>query len=157
MLLSHTSEVATQVVVHLALQPPGKLIPVHQIARSTGLPKSFLAKIVGRLIRARLLRAFRGPGGGVELGRPAEEICLWSLVRAMEGPVRRERCVFGLTGCSVEKPCPLHPRWSQLRAEMQRLLEETTVGSVAHGLRNQAEPAPESQVQLPGGAHGVSD
>ena len=139
MLYSHTSELAIRAVLYLALQPPGKLSPVREIARATGLSGPYLAKIMGRLIRAGLVRAFRGPGGGLELGRPPEAISLWAIVQAMDGATRSEWCVLGLRTCSEKNPCPLHQKWYRLRAAMQQLLEETTLASLAQVQRTEAD------------------
>ena len=144
MLYSHASELAIRAALYLALQPPGKLTPVYEIAQGTGLRGPYLAKIMRRLIRARLVRGFRGPGGGVELGRPPEGISLWSVVRAMEGPAQAELCLLGLRDCSPLRPCPLHQQWTLLRAEIQRLLEGTTLASLGQGLRETTELGPES-------------
>lgn len=132
---SRASELAIRAAAYLALQPAGKVSPVREIARSTGLPRPYLAKVIRPLIRARLVRAFRGPGGGIELGRSAETISLQALVRAVEGSGGANRCSLGLGVCSPENPCPLHPQWTMLSGQLERLLEETTLGSVARGLQ----------------------
>lgn len=157
MLLSHISELAIRATVHLALQPPGKVTAVHQIAHSTGLRKPLLSKIIARLTRARLLRAFRGPGGGVELGRPPDQISLWSVVRAIDGPVRREPCAMGLRACAEGRPCPLHPRWTALRAQMQCLLKETTIASVAQNVQGLGDWRTGSDRKVHGGENAVLD
>lgn len=149
MLYSHTSELAIRAALYLALQPPGKLSPIREIARGTGLPPAYLAKIIGRLNRMGLVRAFRGPGGGVELGRAPNTITLWSVVQATDGSAEPERCVLGLRLCSGEHPCPLHAQWAPLRAEMQRLLEEITLEKLAGGLRGDEGLSPSSWVQFP--------
>src|SRR5574341_713256 len=125
-LCSHASELAIRAAMHLAAQPPGKLTPVHEIAAGTGLPAAYLAKIMRLLIRAGLVRAFRGPGGGVELGRPAEAISLSALVRAVEGDPLAEKCIMGMGDCSEARPCLLHSQWIPLRAEIAKFLEETS-------------------------------
>ena len=130
MLYGHTSELAIRAVMYLALQPPGQLSPIHRIAKGTALSQPYLAKILRRLIQARVVRAFRGPGGGVELGRSPEEITLWQIKEAMEGPLRQERCVLGPRPCSPLTPCALHERWSPLRSQIRHMLEETTVAAV---------------------------
>jgi Rrf2 family protein len=130
-LCSHASELAIRAAMHLAAQPPGKLTPVHEIAEGTGLPAAYLAKIMRLLIREGLVRAFRGPGGGVELGRPPDSISLAALMRAVEGDANTDRCILGIGGCSSLTPCPLHSRWAPLRAEFQRLMEATTVAALA--------------------------
>lgn len=135
MLYGRAWELAIRAALHLALQPPGKLSPVHKIAQNIDVPQPYLAKIIQQLTRAGLVRGFRGPRGGIELGRAPGAINLWSLVRAMEGPMKPPGCVLGLRGCSGKNPCPLHPRWARLRAETQRLLKQTTLGGLAHALR----------------------
>ena len=133
-LYSHSSELAIRAALFLALQPPGKLSPVHEIAEGTGLSSSYLAKILGRLTAAGLVRAFRGPGRGMELGRAPQSITLAAVVRAMDGPMQPERCVLGLRACADECSCALHHEWIPIRAAIQRLLEETTLATLAHGL-----------------------
>lgn len=137
MLYSHTAELAIRAALFLALQPPGKLSPVREIARATRLPEPYLAKILQRLSAAGLVRAFRGPGGGLELGRDPQAINLWSIVCAVEECTKREQCVLGLQVCSEERPCSLHQRWGPLREAMRRLLEESTLAELAGRLRQE--------------------
>ena len=139
MLLSHTSELAIRAALFLALQPPGKLSTVQEIAAGTGLPKSYLAKIVHQLADAGLVRSFRGPGGGIELGRAPEAISLWAVVRAMNGPTEAEGCVLGSQFCSPGNPCPLHLNWAPLQKKMQEVLDQTTLATLVTTLRERAK------------------
>jgi len=138
MLYSHTSELAIRATLYLALQPPGKLSPIREIARDTRLSAPYLAKIMRRLISAGLVRAFRGPGGGLELAHAPENVTLWSVVHTIDGAERTERCVLGLRACSEENPCALHRQWFPLRAEIQRLLEETTLAHLTQSVREKS-------------------
>ena len=131
MLFGHTTEIAIRATAYLASQPAGKLSPIHQIARRAGLKRPLLAKVIARLTRARLLRTYRGPSGGVELARPADGMCLWTVVQAMEGNKRTQGCALGFHRCSAETPCRLHTRWSAIQEQIERLLEETTIASIA--------------------------
>jgi Rrf2 family protein len=127
MLSGSAVALATRAVLFLALQPPDRLAPIHEIARSLGLPKPYLAKVIQQLTAAGLIVAQRGPGGGLRLARPARAISLWDVVRAVEGASDVQNCALGLRACGDEHPCPLHDRWSRLRAQMQRLLGRTTL------------------------------
>lgn len=49
---------------------------VASIAECTGIPKPYLAKIIGRLAAAELIISRRGNGGGIWLAKPAEDITL---------------------------------------------------------------------------------
>lgn len=145
MLYRHTSEIAIRAALFLAQQPPGKLSTVQEIAVGTGLPKSYLAKIIQKLVSAGLVRSFRGPGGGIELGRAPEAISLWSLVRAVEGPAGPEGCVLGTHLCLPEKPCLLHHQWVSLRNKMEKLLDQTTLAKLVGTVRERCK-APEKPV-----------
>lgn len=130
MLYGHAAEVAIRAALYLAGQPPGELSPVHDVAKATNLPSSYLSKVIQRLAQSGLVRTFRGPGGGIELGKSPGAITLWSLVCATEGRADVERCALGTGTCSSEKSCPLHSRWAPLREECQRLLEGTTLAAL---------------------------
>lgn len=155
MLFHRGSELAIRATVFLSLQPPGKLSPVHEIAAATGTSEAYLAKILQRLSTAGLIRAFRGPGRGMELGHAPEKISLGAVVQAMEGAPGPEWCVLGRKFCSGDDPCPLHDRWVPLRTEIQRLLDETTVASLAQRLREAPATKTESAAQPNTGAEAV--
>jgi Rrf2 family transcriptional regulator, iron-sulfur cluster assembly transcription factor len=139
MLQSTASAMAIRATLFLALQPPGTLSPVREIASRTGLPEPYLAKIVRQLTSAGLVRAFRGPGGGIALVQPPRTISLWSIVRAIEGPVEAEWCVLGLHTCLAETPCPIHSQYARLRSEVQHLLERTTLATLLRRLRKEGD------------------
>lgn len=84
----------------------------------------------------------------MELGLPPEAISLWSLVKAMPVPIEPEPCLLGLRSCSADNSCPLHGQWAELRAAIRRLLQETTLASVAQGLRGKNELGPEPWVGM---------
>jgi Rrf2 family iron-sulfur cluster assembly transcriptional regulator len=130
MLYGRAAEVAIRAALYLAGRPPGELSPVHDVARATNLSSAYLSKIIQRLAPAGLVRTFRGPGGGIQLGKSPEAITLWSLVSAIEGRAEVDRCALGLGNCSSENPCPFHKLWAPQRGEFRRLLEETTIAAL---------------------------
>lgn len=134
MLYGHAAEVAIRAALYLAGRPPGELSPVHEVAKATKLPSAYLSKVIQRLAQAGLVRTFRGPGGGIELGKSPEAITLWSLVRATDGPSDVDRCALGIGNCSPSNPCPLHGRWAPLREDFQKLLEGTTLAALVREL-----------------------
>jgi Rrf2 family protein len=140
---------AIRAALFLALQPSGKLSPIREIAEQTGLPEPYLAKIVRQLSSAGLVRAFRGPGGGITLSRSPQAISLWNIVRAIEGSPETELCMLGLQGCSERAPCPLHHRFVPIRAKTKRLLEKATLASLTDNLRGKVKLGKHSWVRLP--------
>jgi Rrf2 family iron-sulfur cluster assembly transcriptional regulator len=131
MLFQHASGLAIRATVFLAQQAPGKLSPVHEIAAHADVSEAYLAKILQRLASAGLVRSFRGPGKGMELGRAASTITLASLILVMEGSKELDECVFGLGTCSEDTPCILHDEWIPIRNAIRDLLEKTTLADLA--------------------------
>lgn len=134
MLFQHASELAIRATVYLAQQAPGKLSPVHEIAAHADVSEAYLAKILQRLASAGLVRSFRGPGKGMELGRAASTITLASLILAMEGSKEADECVLGLGRCSEETPCVLHGEWIPIRTATRNLLEKTTLADLVESV-----------------------
>lgn len=130
MILQHSSELAIRAALFLAQQAPGKLSPVHEIAAQLGVSKAYLAKVTQRLVSSGLVRSFRGPGKGLELGRAPEKITLAFLVCSTQGSLDSDNCVLGSGKCSEEHPCALHSEWLPLRKRISNLLEKTTLADL---------------------------
>lgn len=143
----HSAEVAIRATLYLAGRPPGELSPVRDIAKATKLPRPYLSKVVQRLAQAGLVRTFRGPGGGIELGKPPDAITLWNLLCATDAAAGVKRCALGIGTCSPSNPCPLHEKWLPIRREFQKLLESTTLAAL---LREVAETRTQSQETVTG-------
>src|SRR6476659_3256823 len=64
------------------------------LSRAQSIPLKFLENILGDLRHSGLVRSQRGADGGYWLARPASEITVADVIRAVEGPlasVRGER------------------------------------------------------------------
>jgi Rrf2 family protein len=130
LLFQHASELAIRATLFLAQQAPGKLSPVHEIAAHSDVSEAYLAKILQRLTSSGLVRSFRGPGKGMELGRAPNTISLAAVVHAVEGPREVDACVLGLGSCSEQNPCLLHKEWLPLRTAIHNFLEKTTLADL---------------------------
>lgn len=71
----------------IAFHNDGKSTQIKDIAERQAIPARFLEQIFHDLKRAGLVGAKRGPRGGYHLARPAAEIRLGDVVRALEGPI----------------------------------------------------------------------
>lgn len=136
MLLTSGCEYAIRAVLYVASQSGDAPVHVRAISDDLEIPFSFLAKVVGVLARRGILNSQKGRGGGVNLGRPAEEISLMEVVEAIDGPGSAERCVMGLPDCTDEKPCPLHGNWAGIREDVRAMFGESTVATMAAKLQS---------------------
>jgi Rrf2 family protein len=122
--------------LYIASSGNGEYLPVRKIAEELEISFHFLAKILQTLTQDGILKAFRGPNGGVALAKPAEHIHISEIVNALEGPKHFDRCVMGLPGCGEARPCPLHEKWLHTQAEIRQLFEGTTLKDQADRIRD---------------------
>lgn len=104
--LSQTIEYALRATVWLA-ENPGVPQTTQQIADACKAPPSYLAKVMQALVRARIISAQRGPGGGFAMERDPESLPLLDVVNAIEPIQRVSHCPLGVPG-HEEQRCPLH-------------------------------------------------
>jgi Rrf2 family protein len=104
-----------------------------RVADAQGIPLNFLENILGDLRQAGIVRSQRGPEGGYWLARPADQISLADIIRAIDGPlvgVRGERPEH----LGYEGPArALQVVWIALRASERAILEQVTLADVASG------------------------
>ena len=114
----------------LELAAAGGLVKGEQLASRQGIPQKFLETILLDLRHAELVTSRRGVEGGYALAKPAAEISLADVIRAVEGPIATVR---GVRPDDVRYHGParaLAPVWLELRAAMRGVLEETTLAEV---------------------------
>ncbi len=126
MRLSARADYALRAAIELAAASDGH-VTADQLARTQQIPGKFLEAILTQLRRGGLVRSQRGPDGGFWLARPASQISLADIIRAIDGPllgVRGERPEnLGYTGVAE----PLQDVWIALRANERAILEEVTL------------------------------
>jgi len=71
---------------------PGASLNAAALAAFHQLPAAYMAKHLQALVRAGVLAASRGSGGGYRLARPSREISLWDVQAAIEGAEPSFRC-----------------------------------------------------------------
>lgn len=96
---------------------------IDEIAREMEIPKSFLAKILQKLARARIVESHRGVRGGFRLARPPREISLHDVMVAIEGPVAMNVCTMEGDRCNRRRQCRVHPVWVSIRQEVEDLFK----------------------------------
>jgi Rrf2 family protein len=130
MRVSAKADYAVRAAVELAAAdaPPVK---GELISQAQDIPLKFLENILGELRHAGLVRSQRGTEGGYWLARPAEEITLADVIRAVEGPLASVR---GESPSQLEfsgAAQPLAKLWVAVRANLRAVLESVTIAQVA--------------------------
>lgn len=131
MQLTRAADYAVRVMIHLASLPPGTRVQRNQLAESTGVPESFMSKVLQALVRARLISSRRGLDGGFELAAPAEQVSLLNVVEAIEGPIQLNFCLGSGESCDRQKTCAAHFVWAEAQAAMVAVLKKATIANLA--------------------------
>ncbi|MGQ4598672.1 Rrf2 family transcriptional regulator [Nocardia sp. R6R-6] len=107
-------------------------VKAEAIATAQGIAPKVLESVLGELRRADLVISRRGPEGGYWLARPAAEISIADVIRAIEGPlasVRGARPEDVRYRGSAES---LQRVWIALRVNIRAVLENVTIDDIAH-------------------------
>ena len=123
-------EYALRAMIHLADNPEGVARGI-EIARVEHIPKYYLEKVIRDLMHHGLVRARRGPGGGYQLGRPADSISFRDVIEAVEGPITLNLCVEGGASCSLQPACRMFRVWEEGQRVLIDVFSRTTLSEVA--------------------------
>jgi Rrf2 family protein len=104
-----------------------------RIAQAQQIPVNFLENILGDLRNAGLVASRRGAEGGYWLARPAAEISLADVIRAVDGPLANVRGVRSEQVTYAGTAEPLRDVWVAVRASLRGVLENVTLADLARG------------------------
>ena len=114
----------------LELTAADGLVKAEQLASAQAIPRKFLESILLQLRHAELVASQRGVEGGHALARPASEISVADVIRAVEGPIATVRGARPEEVEWVGSASALQPLWLELRAAMRDVLEGTTLADL---------------------------
>jgi Rrf2 family protein len=130
MRVSAKADYAIRAMVEIAAAGGGP-VKAERISQAQEIPTKFLENIMSDLRNAGLVRSQRGIDGGYWLLRPAGQIDLAQIIRAVDGPlanVRGHRPEAVTYRGSAE---PLRDVWIAVRASLRGVLESVTLADVA--------------------------
>ncbi|MBF0558597.1 MAG: Rrf2 family transcriptional regulator [Nitrospirae bacterium] len=100
--------------VYSMSKEPDRLHMIREIAADQNVPKSFLAKILQKLVKAKIVSSARGVKGGFALAQRPSEITLLDVIEAVQGPLFINSCVLDSKSCSRKGMCSIHPIWVEI-------------------------------------------
>jgi Rrf2 family protein len=132
MRVSAKADYAVRAAAELAAAEEGP-IKGERLADAQDIPLQFLEHILLELKHAGIVRARRGAKGGYWLARPAEEVTIADIVRAVEGPIAH---VQSAPPESIEyrgNAEHLQEVWIAVRASLRTVLEHVTLADLVSG------------------------
>ena len=127
--VSAKADYALRAVIELAASADGP-VKGERIAQAQDIPLKFLENILLELRRAEIVASQRGAEGGYQLAKPAVEVSLADVIRAVEGPIATVRGARPEDAEYTGAATGLRDVWIELRASMRGVLEETSLADV---------------------------
>ena len=133
MRVSARADYAIRALLELAASDGAAPVRGETIARAQRIPSKYLENLLADLRRARLVVSQRGVSGGYRLARPASQVTLADVIRAIDGPLAGVRDDAPEDVVYAGAATSLREVWIALRASMRQVLETTTLADVARG------------------------
>lgn len=137
MKLSTKGRYGLRATVDLALFAKNEPISISTIAAREGLSESYLEQLFAKLKKAGLVMSIRGTNGGYQLAKPASEISVGDILRALEGDMVLVDCPENEGVCAKFDSCVTKYVWKRINNSIKdtmdsMMLEEIIANS--HGV-----------------------
>ncbi|MGH2869521.1 MAG: RrF2 family transcriptional regulator [Acidimicrobiales bacterium] len=133
MRISAKADYAVRATVELAAVEDEKPVKAEKIATAQQIPLNFLENILGELRHAGVVRSHRGAEGGFRLAKPAAEISVADIIRAVEGPLASVRGAPPEEASYNGAANSLPRVWIAVRVNLRRVVEQVTIADIASG------------------------
>lgn len=138
-MLTKKGKYGLKALVDLARLGPGETAFVTEVATRNNIPKKFLDTILLELRNNGMLRSKKGPNGGYALSKPASEIRIGAVIRALDGPLAPIRCASrtafeACDDCDDPVSCQVRISMTEVRDAIAAILDNMTLAEfVAKG------------------------
>ena len=129
MRLTTKGRFAVTAMIDLALRCADGPVTLAGISERQMISLSYLEQLFGKLRRYSLVDSVRGPGGGYCLARPAAQITVADIVRAVDEALDATQC-GGKQNCRDEERCMTHELWTTLNSKMYDYLTSVTLADL---------------------------
>jgi Rrf2 family protein len=128
--VSARTDYAVRAMLAVAAEHP-HLVKAATLAAAQDIPLSFLQGILLDLRRAGLLHSHRGVDGGYALARPAEDISVGDVVRAVGGALTTVRGMPTTTATYHGAATGLRDVWMAVEVAIQGVVDRKTLAELS--------------------------
>ena len=133
MRISAKADYAVRAAAELAAAGEERPVKGEALATAQGIPQNFLENILTDLRHAGLVKSQRGADGGYRLARPAAEVSVADVIRAVEGPLAAVRGEAPEDVSYAGAAAPLQDVWIAVRANLRAVVEHVSLADLAAG------------------------
>ncbi len=114
-----------RLAVNLAAHYEEGALSTRALAEQGEVSYQLACKLMQRLHAAGLVESDMGPKGGFRLRREPGTIGIVEVIRAIQGPLRLNRCTGGEDACCChERRCPVPSKITELQRQMDEYLSQ---------------------------------
>ena len=103
---------------------------LRDIAQKMQVSEGYLEEVAGLLRKAGYIQGKRGAGGGYALATSPEQITLYEVLLALDGPIAIVPCQGLEHACAVSHVCKTRHVWNAVQARLLDVLRTTTLASL---------------------------
>jgi len=101
---SKATNYALHIMVHLAVTSPNRRVGVQQLAEQLDLSRTYLSKILTKLVKGGMIESCPGANGGYKLNAEWGNISFLDVIHAIEGTTSLfEGCMNNDPDCMIQK------------------------------------------------------
>ena len=134
MRISSKVDYAVRACVELAVRSPARSAGATTgeiLGDAQRIPTKYLENILSELRRSGIVGSRRGSDGGYWLARPADQVTVADVIRAVEGPLADVRGEPPEEQDYIGPAQPLERVWVATRASLRSVLEAVTLADIA--------------------------
>lgn len=125
-----------RLLIDLAQQPEGVLVPASAIAARQAVPEAFVVQIFNALQRSGMVASRRGPHGGHMLATRPEDISVAEVVATFDRSMAPMDCLHSPEECTLSGACSQRELWSDIEKVLLEVLSRTSVADLAEKQRS---------------------
>lgn len=134
MMVSSKGRYALRVMIDLAQNNTGELIPLKEVAGRQNISMKYLEMIVGLLHKGDLLISGRGKKGGYRLAKEPSQYTIGSILKLTEKTLAPVNCLEnGTVNCEKAGYCITLPMWQKLDGIIDEYLESVSLEDLLNG------------------------
>lgn len=131
MKFSQATDYALHAMLYLISEPQDKPVSVQLLAEKLGVSKTYLSKMMTKLVKAGLIHSLSGASGGYMLKRNQDEISFLDVIHAIEGTASLFECSF-----NHGSECLIQQVILDAEQQMEQLLSRRKIVDLAEQLNH---------------------
>lgn len=140
MKLSTKGRYGLRAFIDLAVYGEEEPVPLTSIAARQEISLNYLEQLMAKLRKAGLVESVRGVNGGYRLSRPAEEISVGDVLRALEGDLKPVECA-GIDAdseshCTGSGTCVSRIVWQRINDSINNTVDSIFIGELVRESKN---------------------